>query len=221
MDAGIAIGDLKKAQERFTRDEKILFDSGYVIIKNSEKYENHLSNKQLMRSALKQFCFLPENIKNIFLTFKPKGVIDAYISMFSLIGYEIDSSLQVVYNVGYSVDEVIRNKKEEVINNKKEIRNKKEEEKNKNHKNAETVLKWFNQLLGTKFTSTYGFEDNLAFWLKIYKEDDIKKALIAIQEGEWWAKDPSPTLLFRRKSPKGENVDYIGDLINKGGGNNE
>lgn len=87
----------------------------------------------------------------------------------------------------------------------------------KSKKNAEVVLKWFNQALETNFKSTHGFEDNLTFWLTVYNDEDIKNAILAIKRGEWWAKNPSPTLLFRRKTPKGEQVDYIGSLLNGGG----
>lgn len=114
--------------------------------------------------------------------------------------------------------------------NDKSVKNDKSEESNTGGKgvesirtkqNATVVLKWFNKLLGTNFKAIHGFEDNLAFWMKTYNEEDIKRALEAIKDGKWWAKDPSPTLLFRRKSPTGEHVDYIGELINKGGGSGE
>lgn len=107
--------------------------------------------------------------------------------------------------------------KSEIINNKSEIRNKKE----KNTELAENVLKWFNKAMDTDFKSYYGFKDNLDFWADIYSEEDIKKALLVLRSGSWWAKDPTPTLLFRRKSPKGEPVDYIGELLNLKGGDNK
>lgn len=92
------------------------------------------------------------------------------------------------------------------------------EEKKK--QNALTILGWFNQAIGTNFKSTRGFEDNLEFWLEEYSEEDVKQAIVYIAQGKWWAKNPSPTLLFRKKTPKGEIADYIGSLLN-GGVNNE
>jgi len=74
--------------------------------------------------------------------------------------------------------------------------------------------------MDTNFKSYYGFKDNLDFWSKVYSEEDIKKALLVLRSGAWWAKDPTPTLLFIRKSPKGEPVDYIGELLNLKGGEN-
>lgn len=103
------------------------------------------------------------------------------------------------------------NHKSEIINHKSEI---------KNTELAEKVLKWFNKAMDTNFKSYYGFKDNLDFWSKVYSEEDIKKALLVLRSGAWWAKDPTPTLLFRRKSPKGEPVDYIGELLNLKGGEN-
>jgi len=101
--------------------------------------------------------------------------------------------------------------KSKTINHKSEI---------KNTELAEKVLKWFNKAMDTNFKSYYGFKDNLDFWSKVYSEEDIKKALLVLRSGAWWAKDPTPTLLFRRKSPKGEPVDYIGELLNLKGGEN-
>jgi len=103
------------------------------------------------------------------------------------------------------------NHKSKTINQKSEI---------KNTELAEKVLKWFNKAMDTNFKSYYGFKDNLDFWSKVYSEEDIKKALLVLRSGAWWAKDPTPTLLFRRKSPKGEPVDYIGELLNLKGGEN-
>ena len=82
---------------------------------------------------------------------------------------------------------------------------------------GQTILTWFNQTAGTRYKSIKGFKSNLAYWLNEYDEDDIKKALTAIGNGKWWAKNPSPTLLFRRKTPQGEPADYIGSLISGGG----
>jgi len=106
------------------------------------------------------------------------------------------------------------NHKSEIINHKSEIINKKE----KNIELAENVLKWFNKAMETNYTSYAGFKDNLDFWSEIYSEEDIKKALLVLRSGNWWAKNPTPALLFRRKSPKGEAVDYIGELLNLKGG---
>jgi hypothetical protein len=116
MDAQITQEDLKRAKEKFMEDSKLLFVENYVIIKNSEKYENHLTNKQLMSTALKQFIALPDSIKEAFISFKPQEVVNAYKSMFLTFGYGLPSSLLV----GYLVDEDIRNKKEDIRNKKEE-----------------------------------------------------------------------------------------------------
>jgi len=105
----------------------------------------------------------------------------------------------------------------------KNIRNKEDKEvslklKEESTNHALKVLGWFNQAMGTNFKSIHGFESNLEFWSKVYSDEDIQKALLVIRAGKWWAKDPSPTLLFRRKTPKGEPVDYIGELLNLKGG---
>lgn len=117
--------ELDEAKEIFAKNNKILFVDNYVILKNSEKYDNHIDNIQLMKSALKQYKCLPKNVQKIFLAYKEEPVRSAYISTFQ----RLDGSLPVDYEVGYSVDEVISNKKEVISNKKEEIKSEKTEKK--------------------------------------------------------------------------------------------
>jgi hypothetical protein len=111
--------DLLSAKKKFSDDQKILFCNSYIILKNSEKYETHMTNKQLMGSAMKQFVGLPDNIKKVFVSYKPKEIIDEYNRWFDLLGLELDiCSLQCNLQTGYSVDEGQRQGKGQVISNK-------------------------------------------------------------------------------------------------------
>lgn len=106
---------------------KALFVDDYVILKNSERYENHLQNIQLMRTALSQFKALPDKVKVAFLQYKPKEVVDQYLSVFSSLDYNLPSNLQVTYEVGYTVSEDIRHKTEDVSNKTEDKRQKTED----------------------------------------------------------------------------------------------
>lgn len=209
------IGDLKqdtlqKIKARFQADGKILFVHNFVILKNSEKYENHLGNKQLMKTALLQFKTLPEVVKTAFLSFKPSEVVTSYSSTFAEFGYVIPSSLLVGYSYPTSsqpVDEVISNKN-------KEIRNKKEEVSN-NNKYTE-IISHFNQTFEKQTKSYASWKTNCDLHLKSYSLEDIKQAITNWKQhgDKFWAKEPSLDLLFRTKNKNGQPCDYIDQLLN-------
>lgn len=206
--------DLQTVKTKFQDDGKILFVKNFVILKNSERYENHLSNKQLMRTALQQFKCLPDEVKTAFLSFKPKEVSSAYTSTFSELGYELDSSLRVAYEYptsSLSVDEEVRNKKKEVRSKNKDIRDKKKEVSSNTY---QEIISHFNQTLERQTKSMASWKDNCDFWLETYSVGDIKQAISNIKSYGWWAKDPSLDLLFRTKNKNGQPVDYIDQLLN-------
>lgn len=212
LDGGLKLKDLEAAKEIFQKDEKLLFIDNYVIIKNSEKYEKFMSNKQLMRTALLQFKELPDKIKSAFLSFKPSTVVDAYRDMFLNLNYEIDGRLfvgySVDYKVGYRVAEVISNKKEVIRNNTEEKKIKIKE------KNDEIILKTWNEVFGTKYKATNGFSGNLQFWLQSYELDEILRAIKYAKKHSFWGDKITPMTFFRQRNPKGEGVDYIGEMLN-------
>lgn len=166
LDDNISTKDLQTAKKLFTEKNKILFVDNFVIIKNSEKYENHLTNSQLMKSALKQFQALPENIQKAFLSYKPDSVKNLYLKGFDDLGCSLHSSLLV----GYSVDEVISisNKKEEInINNKKKEKNEK----------LNFLLNKFNELFESKYQITDGRVQKYKARLKSFNDEQLLQAL--------------------------------------------
>jgi hypothetical protein len=91
----LSTSSLQIIKDKFNIDNKIKFYKHYVIIRNSEHYDNHMNNIQLMRSALKQFLELEEETQKAMLQFKPRHVIKEYQDMFSRLG----CSLLVTYGV--------------------------------------------------------------------------------------------------------------------------
>jgi len=102
---------------------------------------------------------------------------------------------------------ITNNHKTETIKQKPEIKNPKEEDE------LDEILDLYNSLLNTSYKSKV-FAKNFEYWRETYSLEDIKRAIGNLASGKWWAKDPSPQMIFRTKSPKGENVDYIGELLN-------
>ena len=210
----IKLDTLQKIKNKFQNDGKILFIKNFVIIKNSEKYECHLGNKQLTKSALSQFKALPNEIKSAFLSFKPTEVVGIYSATFLDLGYEIPSSLFVAYEYptgNQLVDEVISNKK-------KVISNKKEEEREKKEGVAYDVyleiITHYNSTFEKQTKSYASWKPNCDFWLGSYTLEDIKTAITNWKKHGWWATDPSLDLLFRTKNKNGQPVDYIDQLLN-------
>lgn len=204
---GVTQETLQKIKAKFQDDGKILFVRNFVIIKNSERYENHLSNKQLMKTALLQFKTLPDDIKTAFLSFKPSDVVETYTSTFADLGYELPSNLRVTYEYPTSnqpVDEDIRNKN-------KDIRNKKEEIKDYIYLE---VIKHFNSTFEKQTKSYASWKTNCDFHLNSYSLEDIKQAITNWKQIGWWAKEPSLDLLFRTKNKNGQPCDYIDQLLN-------
>lgn len=77
------------------------------------------------------------------------------------------------------------------------------------------ILNYFNEIFKKSFKSVDTFSKNADHWLKTYSIDDIKKAIRVAKTDQFWSDKMTPDKLFRTKNTKGENVDYIGDLINK------
>ena len=87
---------------------------------------------------------------------------------------------------------------------------------NKNDKNntdtyGQKVLETFNQVRGTNFRVLP--EKNLSYWLSVYSVEDVLAAIRNISSDEFWKDKMTPAILFRRKNPRGEEVDYIGQLL--------
>jgi hypothetical protein len=72
----------------------------------------------------------------------------------------------------------------------------------------------YNMLYSTKLKSSAGWEKNAQYWLTIYSEDEIIEAIRRIKDDPFWKDKMDLTILFRKKNPQGEDVDYIGRLLN-------
>ena len=78
---------------------------------------------------------------------------------------------------------------------------------------AEKIVLIFNETLKRKFGMPEGVMNNLAYWLDTYTPQEIEQAIYQIPYS-YWKDKITPTILFRKKNPSGEPVDYIGQLLN-------
>ena len=77
------------------------------------------------------------------------------------------------------------------------------------------VLEIFNSVCKTSYRSYESFVSNYEHWRKTYTPEQIEQAIRNIPLNSFWADKMEPTILFRRKNPNGENVDWIGSLLNQ------
>lgn len=134
------------------------------------------------------------------------------------------SKEQEIQNVPEKIKEVIKglvtgyqpniNNKSEIINQKGkgDARGKTIDEAAS--QSAVEVLKRHNLNYGTNFTSARSIMSNLKYWLEVYKLEQILEADDNIKYHEFWNGKMTPDILLRRKNTKGEDVDYIGQLLN-------
>lgn len=78
---------------------------------------------------------------------------------------------------------------------------------------GDKVVEAFNHYLGTRFKGSKSFLSNLEYWLETYDLDDIETAISHIKHS-YWKDKMTPVLMFRKKNPQGEPVDYISQLLN-------
>jgi len=88
-------------------------------------------------------------------------------------------------------------------------------------KNTETeeitqaFLQGWNRVHGTKYSAWKPLVKNLTYWLEQYKPDDILQAMVKVKQDKYWKNKMTPMIMLRQKNSNGEEVDYIGQLINK------
>lgn len=78
---------------------------------------------------------------------------------------------------------------------------------------AERIIKAFNIYLNRRFKGVDSFKSNLEYWLNTYEPKEIAKAIEYSKYDKFWKDKLTPTILFRRKNPQGEPVDYISQLL--------
>ena len=86
------------------------------------------------------------------------------------------------------------------------------DKKEKNNIYNEIILH-FNETTGRKARKVD--ERAVDYWLGFYSLEEIKSAILKISGDEFWKDKMDLTILFRRKNPQGEAVDYISQLLNR------
>jgi len=112
-------------------------------------------------------------------------------------------------SIGYtSFEDTSINHKSEIINHKPEIKNKEKGE-------LREMVEVYNQIFNKNTSSTKGFESNYGYWRDVHGLEKIRIALENASKDKFWKDKMTLTILFRKKNPNGEAVDYIEDLSSR------
>jgi hypothetical protein len=85
---------------------------------------------------------------------------------------------------------------------------------NKIQAEAKRVLDKWNEVYSTNFTATTSIETNLAKWLQVYTIEQILEGIPTTKLHHFWRDKLNPTIYLRKKNPRGEDVDYISEMLN-------
>lgn len=188
METGLTVAEVQKGFQRISN--KILYLDGYVIIKNHKKYQDYSKGSEKQRAAFqRELDLLPESVK-------------------MAISSESGTSSQLVQDQLETSPELDINKKTEIRNKKVEIRKEENLELNE-------IKDFYNQVFEKNVSSTKGFEDNAKYWMTIHSMEKIKLAITNARTDKWWSDKMTLVILFRKKNPQGESVDYIEDMSNR------
>lgn len=185
FETGLTPKELKKAKVEL--QNIVVFTNDWIVVLNSEKHNRFSKSKKTKVAYDRELEALPEEIQDVL-----SGKLDTVS--------EKDNTVSKKTNTVQTISDSPRNHKSETINHKQEI--------------ALRVIKKFNEVFGTKYSSPRSIQSNLAYWLEVYSLEDVFEAIEQGKKHHYWKNKLTPDILFRRKNPRGEDCDRVGELKN-------
>lgn len=214
FDLGLTTSQIEQAKIKFQKANKLFFKDDYVFLVNAFKYEQYTGEKN-------------DKARQSLLNQLPKPILGWYESITSGEYTPIDTPID-----RGQIGSI--NHKSEIINKKTENKEREEKSNEATPKSPKTsgkttsesdeavvdpalkVLEKWNETFVKNFTSVRTIRSNLTYWLTEYNLDQILEAIERVQYHPFWRdKMVNPTILFRRKNTHGEDVDYIGTMLNE------
>lgn len=194
---GINSSDIEKSLAKFQTDSKIIYLDNYVILLNHLKYQDYSKGSDKQKRAFeREKNLLPDRISNL---------LDNRDNL---------TSSELVKDQSQTIHKSkIKNQKLKIKNHKEGKIVKKEEEELKQ------VVDFYNTVFDKAIRSTKGFESNFTSWREVHSLDKILRAIQNARRDNFWKNKLTLQILFRQRNPRGEAVDYIEDLANRGGNN--
>lgn len=88
-------------------------------------------------------------------------------------------------------------------------------EKKELYSELEVLFFVFNESFKTNHTNIESCIKNYEHWRKTYEPGQIEQSIINASMDQFWKDKLTPVILFRQKNTNKEDVDYIGNLLNK------
>lgn len=79
----------------------------------------------------------------------------------------------------------------------------------------EKIVKHYNETFNKNVQSTAGFKANYLYWRTIHNTEKILNAISGARNDKFWREKLTLVILFRKKNPRGEDVDYVEDLSSR------
>lgn len=186
-DLDITKTELQSGKEKLMFDKKVIFYKGWIKIINHDKY-NTFSGEKNEIAKKREWSEVPEKLRGN--------------------DTSIDTSMDSG-DIPLLINNINKNKKPNNIKTYTKDNLTIEQMANK----FEDVFK---ETTGKSMKLPKDNYNNLTYWLDVYTNpNEIVEAITQIPYDDYWkGGGMTPTLLFRRKNPKGEPVDYIGQLLN-------
>lgn len=180
--------ELNVKEQQFNKIKKELSDKKMVMFKNGWVYVVNAEKHNKYRNSPKNETAYQKEIAII-----PNNIHTYFNS-------SIDSSMHT-------------NPKSKTLNPKSKVINKKPVVKS-NEEMAKGFINAWNQVHKTKYVAWKPLISNLSYWLEQYKPEEILQAIVNTKGNEFWKDKMTPVMFLRRRNPRGEEVDYIGEMLN-------
>lgn len=194
FDTGLNTVQINEAKEELIKLKWCFFKEEWIFHNHNCAYVDYKNNERVLTSKQKEIDLVPKEI----------------IEYFNLsCSNKVETTLEQSSNI---------NKKSKTINQKREsVRGSGASPLFEASSNPSLkVLEQWNKVFGTNFTSTRSIDANLTFWLEVYSLTQILEAVSKAKKNPFWKDKINPVIMLRRKNPRGEDVDYVGELLNYG-----
>jgi len=193
---------LEKAKQELQSMKWFFFEGEWIYHNHSIAYVDYEGRDRVMESKGDEINKVPEEIKEVFnglitgfkpvLNHKPKTLNLKQETKGECEGKPDEATLQIPKSSGKAASESDEAAADPALK----------------------VLEQYNQTFGKSVKSARAIRANLSYWLEEYSLEQILEAIRKAPKHQFFKDKLTPQLLLRRKNQRGEDVDYISDLLN-------
>lgn len=195
IETGLSQEQVKKALKDLQDRKQVYFYNNWVYIPNANEHNSFNTSSKTMVAYNAQLAKVPQDV----------------LEFFNNVDNNVDNSSKIGYPYPNLSGIDTRNNSNSNNNSNRGI------VKGGDSKiplEAKKVLDKWNEVHGTNFTATTSIENNLAKWLEVYTIEQILAGIPTTKLHHFWKDKLNPTIYLRKKNPRGEEVDYISEMLN-------